>query len=497
VADAKTRSVLLRVAESNYSSARLISLLSDPSPRVRTVALELLFRKQDPQLLPYIFERSSDHEITFDHLVYYNYRANGPPDSKRDSQTVADFANAMLRFWGVHGDFREFWAARKGHAYWFSLLYSRLSLITGGLLTLNSGVRARLEPFRDWLDRLPELDRNLYLIWLQSTFTEPALADDLDLSQAVRRLGRENILAIAEGQPPGGDPELQPSWDPARYRAVAALVLNHARGVLLPADAARLAAYVQRDRQRLKSHPDPRDPRWDQSYIIAQAWLLPDRASELLHADIQYHSGHYEDYERAQLVATLLELRGQAEMPFIRDFFFGNFPAQDYFIASLESTDQPLVEALLDDARLAQLGPEIAAHIYTKFPGIKRELVRDWFFAQKKDPRGAGNSIQYFLRAVLWACDHGTYRGLLADDRLSTLDFSILFELEQELSYYKIPRELWVPFSHQREVIEYFVVGSKHQLSADTIPQLIRLLHAAAGSVDARHTSLSCSVAGQ
>jgi len=98
---------------------------------------------------------------------------------------------------------------------------------------------------------------------------------------------------------------------------------------------------------------------------------------------------------------------------------------------------------------------------------------------------------------VLWACDHGTYHDLLTDERLSTLDISILVALEQALSYYKIPPELWASFSHQHEVLEYFAIGGKHQLSDDAVPELVRFLHAAARSIDAQHTSLSCSATGR
>jgi hypothetical protein len=233
---------------------------------------------------------------------------------------VGDFAKAMANIYGVRGEFRDFWEARQGRSYWLSLLRAKMERITGGMPTLNFGVDKQLVVFREALDRLPALDRDLYLIWLQSTFTEPALANDADLSAAVKRLGRDRVLAIAEGNPPGGDPELRPSRNPLEYRLVAEIVLNHAGGVLLPVDADRLSAVVQRERDRVKAYPRP-ETFVSPAYTIAQARLLPEKASEILHDEIRFRSGKFEATARGQLATALLEMLGQKELSFVRELF--------------------------------------------------------------------------------------------------------------------------------------------------------------------------------
>lgn len=495
VALAPNQAAGIRLAGSNYSASSLISLLSDPSPQVRTLALELLFRKQDPQFLPYIFERSSDNVNTFEHLVYYGFRANGPPASRRDPQTVADFAKASLGFFGVRGDFREFWAARKSRSYWFGWLYSKLSLITGGLPTLNPGVRARLAPFREELERLPDLDRNLYLIWLQCTFTEPALADDAELSEAVRRLGRENVLAIAEGNPPGGDPDLLPSWDVSRYWYTASIVVRHATGVLRREDAPRIAAVVDRERANLKQH-GLSDTVISVSYTIAQASLLPERASEILHAEIDRLAGPYHASDRGQLAAALLGLRGAEELNYVRDFFYGEPPtlasgpqAQRALIASLASGDSVLVDTLLDDERTKLLSPGLMAFIYEKFPQLRRKTLVDWFYAQRRDPRKMGNSIEYFLTIMeLRNRDHGLMKELLIDPRLDSLPASALLELEQKLSYYRLPpASRTAPLPHLNEIVRCVDADSDCRVSEEAMTELTRFLRAGAEYVDAQH----------
>src|SRR5665213_230767 len=49
----------------NYTVSDLTQLLSDPSPRVRTLAMALLFDKDEPQLLPEIVALSGDSAPTF------------------------------------------------------------------------------------------------------------------------------------------------------------------------------------------------------------------------------------------------------------------------------------------------------------------------------------------------------------------------------------------------------------------------------------------------
>jgi hypothetical protein len=325
--DPRIQSPQMRLAMSDYPEPALKSLLNDPSARVRTLALELLFKRQDPQLLPDIYAKTTDNEPTFETIEFYDFSDNLPPKSRRMPQTVGDFAKAMAAFYGVRGDFSEYWAARKERRYWFTLLRSRMSLITGGLPTLSLGGKEKLAPFREMLNRLPGLDRDLYLIWLRSTFGEPAIATDEDLSNAVRDLGRENVLAIAEGHPPGGDPDLQPSWDPGQYRVVAGIVLDHARGVLEPPDAVRLAAVVKRERDRLKISFSP-ETFISTAYTIAQARLLPAQASEIVHADIGFYSGEWDGGARGQLAAVLLQLREKQELEFVGDLFYTNEQTQ-------------------------------------------------------------------------------------------------------------------------------------------------------------------------
>jgi hypothetical protein len=489
-----SREPLSRLVNSNYSTSELTALLSDPSPRIRVLALELLFRKQDPQLLPEIVAHTTDNEGTFDGLEFYDFSDNLPSRSRRAPQTVAAFANAMAAFYGVRGDFAQFWDARKNRRYWFGWLHSQLSLITGGLPTVSPGTKQSLAPFQAMLRRFPPPDRDLYLIWLQSTFTEPALADDAELSQAVRRLGRETVLAIAEGNPPGGDPDLAPTWNPFGYWNAASLVVQHANGVLHREDAPRLAAVVSRERERFRQQ-QLRETLIGTTYTIARASLLPEQASQILHAEIGRLTGQYDGFDRGRLAAALLRLRGSQELSFVRDFLYGEPPtpgygpaAQQSLIASLPVEDTATVDTLLDDDRTKLLSPGVMAFVYQRFPRLRRNLLLDWFFGQRHDPQQMGNSIEYFLTILLLRNrDLVLMKAILLDPRLESLPVGALFDLEQKVNRRRMPPSVSSSFQRVNDFAHCASGRGDCQPTENAFPDLIRYLRRAAKYVDAKH----------
>jgi hypothetical protein len=163
--------------------------------------------------------------------------------------------------------------------------------------------------------------------------------------------------------------------------------------------------------------------------------------------------------------------------------------AQQELIRSLGSSDGPLVEALLDELRSNSLSPSSMAFIYEKYPGLRRKLLLDWFFAQKQDPHQMGNSIEYFLTILLRNRDHGLMKDILLDLRMAGLPISILLDLGQKLDGYRYPRSLRESFPHLAEFNGYLLPNSTHQLSDKAVPELVQFMRAAAEFVDAKHTN--------
>ncbi len=314
--NAADRRVLDRLAISNYSSGSLISLLDDPSPRVRTLALALLFDKEDPQLLPYIATRLTDETQTF--VVLQQLSAIiGPPPVPR-AQTVADFARALLRMYvrrvsGEEPSFDNYWEARKNRSYCLSWLYVRYLGAAGLSIPLTAKAEARVAGFRKELGALPPVDRDLYLIWLQSLLSEPDLASDAAV------VDRENKRTAA---PHYGETIVSPS------------------------------------------------------YSVTAARLLPARAESILGPAVQANFDPNKPDERSRFAAALLQLRGKSAIAFVRGYFFSAAQEQLDFIQSTRLADRPLVETLLDDPRLPSVTPQVMASVQATFPDFRHDLFR-------------------------------------------------------------------------------------------------------------------------
>ena len=81
------------LVESNYDSDRLVQLLDDTRPAVRTLALALLFSKEDPKFRPtHIARHLGDTARTFPVLLP---TVNADP-TRIAPQTVGDVVKAML-----------------------------------------------------------------------------------------------------------------------------------------------------------------------------------------------------------------------------------------------------------------------------------------------------------------------------------------------------------------------------------------------------------------
>jgi len=477
---------VVRLAATNYPTDALVSLLPDKSPKVRTLALELLFRKQDPQLLPIVHRLVEDSAITFEHIVQYNFRANGPPDWKREPLKVGAYAQAFLNSFGVEGDFEKFWATHKDRRYWYGWLRAEM-LRRGGMSSPNPGVMQRLKPLRERIEGLPETERNLYLIWLQSEYREPALATDAEIGDAVHRLGRENILALAELHMPSGDPDLQFSADSGRFRYVTESILDRAQKELTRADGDRMLTAYTRQKQEWQAHHDMRDNGPGVVYPILRARLLPDRAGEILQGELD---GRPCDGDRARLVATLLQLRRRAEIPFARTSFY-NCGLE---FTRLAQSDIGLVEEILTDRRLGGLHPGLMADLVKAFPHIRPGLLVAWWFQQKENSSSVFD-VQYFLRILKNTCNQATYREILRDPRLDRQSLSMLVALEQELPSSKIPKEIWAEMTrdHEREILGFFAVNSdRWEPSPAAVTEFIRFLRKAAPYVRTENVEGGC-----
>ncbi len=248
------------LVEANYDVDRLVQLLDDIRPAVRTLALALLFSKEDPNLLTHIARHLGDTARTFPVLLP---TANADP-TRTAPQTVGDVAKAMLGAYMLAAGMKEWrdpqlddWLAystsHRNRPYCLSWLIVRLSRVTGMQSPFPEDRRPMLLKFRNDLDRLPPGDRDLYLLWLchgNATFDGGrVLATEEELVDAAKRLGRQKVLQIVDGRPPGTDTDVPANLD--RYQAVNYFILSHADRLFTRADEPFLAAIEQGQRDKI------------------------------------------------------------------------------------------------------------------------------------------------------------------------------------------------------------------------------------------------------
>lgn len=254
-----------RLIEADYSSDVLVGLLGDPRPQVRTLAIALIFSKEDPKLLTPVARLFSDTSSTFPVLLP---TANADPRATA-TQSVGDVAKQMLgkymlaagmKEWRAptFGDWATYDSRHRDRPYSLSQLVLRLSRISGMQSPFREDRRPMLLDFRKELDRLPPDDRNLYLLWL--CHGDPdfdggrVLATEGELVDAAKRLGRQKLLQIVDGRPPGNDPDLPANEDwrsQRRYRTVVSFILAHADRLFTRADEPFLAAIEQGQRDKI------------------------------------------------------------------------------------------------------------------------------------------------------------------------------------------------------------------------------------------------------
>ena len=209
-----------RLIQSNHPVPVLLSLLKNPEPQVRTLAAVALVAKGKPRLQQYLGPLLDDQSRTFDQM--WRPPVDNYVPIEFNPQTVATAVLRLVeypskaafdRYWAIH-------ASREYCADWF-------------LWQLRHKHFAPLA-LQD-LQRVPSPDREMITLWIGAGGW-PLHYDgfpEAEVMTAVKRLGRQRILEVLRGQPPGTDPDIKPpinySWAPRML----ALITYSKRGTFL------------------------------------------------------------------------------------------------------------------------------------------------------------------------------------------------------------------------------------------------------------------------
>jgi len=90
------RQILDELTVPKRDEKQVIDLLKHRDPRVRTLAMAVLFAKEDPKLLPHLARLLSDEAESFKISVPSGAGGGGAPSRKYEHQTVGEIAQAML-----------------------------------------------------------------------------------------------------------------------------------------------------------------------------------------------------------------------------------------------------------------------------------------------------------------------------------------------------------------------------------------------------------------
>ena len=317
--------------------AELMPLLNHAEPKVRSLAIALLFTSGEPRVLPWIAAKVGDEASTFPDVLPDSrpLRADVRGRPLLQNRTVGEIAAAAVRpylegagfFGGVGGaagypGFDSYWVARKDRSYcagWFLVELRRAS----GLTSPTPPERVtRILAVRERIDKLPEPDRTWTLLWLNGEAGSDALVSGQELVGAAKKLGAERLVGMLQRRIASSDPDLQPRPDNNYfYERMTRWVLQRAGSLLRKSDAEALLECETRERQA--GFSDPNITAW---WVIAASELRPERAATLLPEALNRFQADWQADDRAQLAAAIWRLPVSQKIRFLQNWFYRESP---------------------------------------------------------------------------------------------------------------------------------------------------------------------------
>jgi hypothetical protein len=313
------------IASGKGTPRERIALLRHTDPKVRTLALAMLYHEEDPKNLRHIASLLKDQAETLPNASIRAARTiNSKPGlypEEVEAQTVGQVAERMLRFalepagYQV-GDLDKYIESRKDRAWasWYSFRFLRAYQ---GVHPFQKECAASMKALRKDIDRLPQPDRDWIVLYLAGQYRHvddsgalAALISPAELEETGRRLGRERLMDLIGGKKINDDPDL--AVDNRRSRGpMAIVVMRHATKWLSPRDAPALLAAEKNG---------PTSP-W---YAIAAAELQPENAEQWLREAMRRFGEAAWDraWDRGELAAALWRIKGDGQLDYVVDWMY-------------------------------------------------------------------------------------------------------------------------------------------------------------------------------
>ena len=404
--------------QSNQAVSALLALLKDRAPKIRTLAAAALVSKGEPRLQQYLGPLLDDQSQTFDQM--YRPPVDNLVEIKFLPQTVA---TAVLRLveYPNKAAFDQYWATHANREYsgdWFLWQFRHKQFVALALQDIQS---------------VPSPDREMITLWI-GVGGWPLQYDGfppIEVIAAAKRLGRDRILAVLRGQPPGSDPDIKPintGWQSGdQYYVMSRFLLSHAKELLPPSDADLLLTLEAEERKRNDSH----ELHYEQSWLIAAASLQPHRADQILDRAERNYLG------RADIPLARWVIEGPDSLPKILRWFYGPYDSEERLateivVAQPNEQFKPLIEAILASPQHLKICNE-AMYRFAEFAdknkvNFDRQFV-DWIYAQPPDPYSGQD---YHSRTGVIKMS-GVARELVRDSRFSRADAKMLYVVNEYL----------------------------------------------------------------
>ena len=344
------------LGDPSLQTPNLIQLLKSPNPKIRSLAIFALSRKNDPRVLMEIAELRADRSPSYPcpEPVAQPLPADKPEIWPQVAHTVGELATEVVGQYlneSGYANFSDYWKDHKNRNYSLSWFALRLRGVWGS----RDPDRSDVDVLRRQIAALPTPDRQWTVLWL-GTLPNPNDVvrpyTPFELVRNATELGHEAMIGLLNGQIKSADPDLRARQDFVYSESLQALqtfVLKGSSQLLAETDRGFLL--------QEKFSPFV----W---YPIAAAQLDRKSAASILHAAFQRFDGHLDDYNRAVLAMALWNLEGQRETRFILDWFYNaSMGAGLYatpchvFLRDAEEQEKakPLIAALIRDPRFDSL----------------------------------------------------------------------------------------------------------------------------------------------
>lgn len=345
-------------------------LLTNENPRNRALGLLALYQADNQNYLAELHLYLSDSTECYKQTPYHRFASyDRKPDLdslliKAKTLTVGEIAKTLFNHYLIQLGYSYFDNAfdifiEKSKETDYSAGFLKLLKLkaTGGIEPFQEDRRELVEELKHRISKISNsTDKAIYKLYLSAY--EYELYDQAERLEALRFLGKNNIKSILSRLPPTKDLCLVSINDSTHsdfdYAMMCNWILKNAHYLFKKEDISFLLARAENEE---KHNWDTRlySPYW----YIACANIDPSNSPMYIGFGLSRHTGDYQEFERAELYASLWHASGRRDLNFILDWFFNSYKENersherlDHFIQQLTRiSDLELIKHIIADDR--------------------------------------------------------------------------------------------------------------------------------------------------